>query len=78
VHLQVDVTNEFSFVSHTLMFQKLHVFRGDIVQLLYFVHSFNAFELWFFNNNEVIIILSTMGTHQGNFFHGPLFSLTHF
>jgi hypothetical protein len=62
------------------MLQKLHVVRGDIVQLvhIYFVHSFNAFELWFFSNNEVIIIFSAMGTHQGNFFHEPLFGLTHF
>lgn len=78
MHLQVDVTNEFNFVSHTLMFQKLHVVKGDIVRLLYFVHSFNVFELWYFYNNEVIIILSVMGTHQGNFFHEPLFGLTHF
>ncbi len=32
----------------------------------------------YFYNNEVIIILSAMGTHQGNFFHEPLFGLTHF
>jgi hypothetical protein len=58
------------------MFQKLHVVRGDIVQLLF--HTFNAFELWFFYKGEVIIILLAMGTHQGNFFHEPLFGLTHF
>ncbi len=32
----------------------------------------------FFYNNEVIIILSAVGIHQGNFFHEPLFGLTHF
>jgi len=57
---------------------KLHVVKGDIVRLLYFVHNINALELWFFYNNEVIIILSTMGTHQGNLFREPLFGLTHF
>jgi hypothetical protein len=54
-----------------VIFQELHVTSGDIVQFIPFVHAFYAFEYPMFyshhnHEGDVIIIPSTMGTHQGD------------
>jgi hypothetical protein len=66
-----------------VIFQKFHVVSGDIIQFILFVHAFYAFEFPLFYNHhnhegDVMVIPSTMGTHQGDLLGGALFALTHF
>ncbi len=61
-----------------VIFQKLCTKIGDMIQLIPFVHAFYAFEspLFYSHHNcesEVIVIPSTMGTHQGHPLGGALF-----
>jgi hypothetical protein len=61
----LDVANAFNSVSKRVIFQKLRVTNGDIMQLIPFVHAFYAFEspLFYSHHNregDVTIILSTM------------------
>jgi hypothetical protein len=53
------------------------------MQAIPFLHAFFAFESPLFYNHcnresDVIVIPSTMGTHQGDPLGGTLFALTHF
>jgi len=55
----------------------------QIIQFIPFVHAFYAFECPLFYNHhnyedDVIVIPSTMGTHQGDPLGRALFALTHF
>jgi hypothetical protein len=69
-----------------VIFQKLRATNGDIIQLIRFVRAFYAFEYIMFyshhnHEGDVIVIPSTMGTHQGDLGGrggGALFVLTHF
>jgi hypothetical protein len=77
------MANAFNSMSKEVIFQKLHVKGGDIIQLIPFVHAFYTFEspLFYSHNNDdddVIVIPSTMGTHQGDPLGRALFALTHF
>jgi len=65
------VVDAFNLVSRKVIFQKLCVTGGDIIQLIPFVHAFYAFEsLLFYNHHnhesDVTIIPFAMGTHQGD------------
>jgi len=71
VVLQLDVANAFNSVSKGVIFQKLCVVNGDIIQFIFFVHAFNAFESFMFYSHcncesNVIVIPFTMGIYQGD------------
>jgi hypothetical protein len=75
VVFQLDLTNAFNLVSKWVIFQKLHVGGGDIIQLIPFVRAFYAFECPLFYNHhnyeiDVTIIPFAMGTRQGDPFWG--------
>ncbi len=77
------MANTFILVSRGAIFQELYATSGDIIQLIPFVHAFYVFRSPLFYNHhnhegDVIIILSTMRTYQGNPLGGALFTLTHF
>jgi hypothetical protein len=67
--LQVDVANMFNCMSENIiMSQELQMTRGEIIQLILFVHTFYAFEspLYFILYNwkgDVTIIPMAMGTY---------------
>jgi hypothetical protein len=70
-------------MSRRVIFQKLCIVGGDIIQFIPFVRAFYAFETPLFYNQrnhegDVTIIPFTMGTCQGDFFGGALFALAHF
>jgi hypothetical protein len=71
-------------MSKGVIFQELRVVGGDIIQLIPFVCAFYAFEFPMFYNHhnredDVTIILFTMGIHQGDPWGvGALFILAHF
>jgi hypothetical protein len=71
VVFQLDVTNAFNLLSRKVIFQKFRATSGDIIQFIPFVSAFYAFGSFLFYNhcnceNDVIIIPSTMGIHQGD------------
>jgi hypothetical protein len=75
--------NAFNSVLKKVIFEKLGVANGDIIQLILFVCEFYAFESPLFYNHhncegDVIVIPSSMGIHQGDLLGGTLFVLTHF
>jgi hypothetical protein len=79
----LNVANVFNSVSRIIIFQKLCTTSGGIIQLIPFVCAFYAFESPLFYNHhnrdgEVMVIPSTMGTHQGDPLGGALFALVHF
>ncbi len=81
--LQLDVVNTFNSVSRGVIFQEIYVANGDIIQLMPFVCAFYAFDFLLFYNhhnceNEVTVIPSTMGIHQGEPLGRALFFLAHF
>jgi hypothetical protein len=58
-------------MSNGVIFQEFHVACGDLIQLVPFFRAFYAFESPLFYNHhncegDVIVIPSTMGTHQGD------------
>jgi hypothetical protein len=62
------MANTFNSMSRGVIFQKLHVASGDIMQLIPFVRAFYAFEFPLFYNHhnlddDVVVIPSAMGTH---------------
>ncbi len=68
VVLQLNVINAFNLVSRGVIFQKLCVVGGDIIQIIPFVHAFYAFEFPLFYNHhncegDVVIIPYAMGLH---------------
>jgi hypothetical protein len=70
-------------MSKGVIFQKLCVINRDINQLFFFVRAFHAFEYLLFyshhsHESNLLIIPSTMKTHQGNPLGGALFALAHF
>jgi hypothetical protein len=76
------MVDAFNLVSRKVIFQKLHVVGGDIIQLIPFVCAFYAFESPSFyshynHDDNVVVIPSTMGTHQTSPLRGVLFALTH-
>jgi hypothetical protein len=65
------------------IFLKLHIIGGDIIQLIYFVCAFYAFEFFLFYNHcnhegNDIIIPSAMGTFQSGPSKNTLFALAYF
>jgi hypothetical protein len=69
-------------MSRGIIFQKLRVVGGDIIQLIPFVHAFYAFESSMFyshcnRDGNITIIPFAMGTHQSDFLGGALFALAH-
>jgi len=81
VVLQLDVANTFNSVSNEVIFQELYAACGDIIQLIPFICAFYTFESPLFyshHENDVVIIPSAMGTHQGDFLGEALFALAHF
>jgi hypothetical protein len=83
VVLQLDVAKAFNLVFKRVVFQKLHVTSGDIIQFIPFVHVFYAFESHMFysrhnRESDVTIIPSTMGIRQSDPLKGALFVLAHF
>jgi hypothetical protein len=66
VVLQVDVANTFNSILCEVIFQELHVARGQLILLFHFVHYFYAHQLpLFFGHHslrkKLFIILSFMG-----------------
>ncbi len=62
----MDVAYAFNFMSRGIMFQDLHVIGSHVVQFIFFVHTFYAFEspLYYDHCNhdgDVNVIPSTMG-----------------
>jgi hypothetical protein len=62
----MDVANTFNCISRRVMFQKLHVAKGDITQFIPFVCAFYAFNspLYYSHCNQdgdVNVIPSIMG-----------------
>jgi hypothetical protein len=83
VILQLDMVDAFNLMSKRVIFQKVCVTSGDIIQLIPFVLTLYAFEFPLFYNHHnrdgnVTIISSTMGTHQGDPLRRALFVLAHF
>jgi hypothetical protein len=77
------MVNAFNLVSKGAIFQELHVIGGNIMELIPFVCAFYAFESPLFHSHrnhegDVIVIPSTMGTHEGDPLGGALFALAHF
>jgi len=77
------MTNAFNLVSRGIIFQELHVVSGNIMQLIPFVPTSYAFEfpLFYSHGNhvgDVLVIFSTMGTHEGDPLGRALFALAHF
>jgi hypothetical protein len=69
-------------MSRGVIFQKLLVTSGDIIQFILFVHAFYAFESSMFYNHcnrdgNITVIPFAMGTHQGDILGGVLFALAH-
>jgi hypothetical protein len=69
-------------MSKGVIFLKLRLASGNIIQLILIVHAFYAFEYPMFfshhnHENNITIIPYTMGTHQSNPLGGALFALTH-
>jgi hypothetical protein len=70
-------------MSRGVIFQKLHVVGGDIIQLIPFVSAFYPFESSMFNSHRncdgnITVIPFAMGTRQGDLLGGALFALAHF
>jgi hypothetical protein len=83
VVFQLDVANAINSVSRKVIFQKLRVIGGDIIQFIHFVHAFYAFESPLFYNHcnregDVTIIPFAMETRQGDPLGRALFVLAHF
>jgi len=83
VVFQLDVAKRLYLVWRRVIFQKLRVASGNIIQLIPFVHAFYAFEspMFYSHHNcesDVIVIPSAMGTHQGDPLGRALFTLAHF
>jgi hypothetical protein len=77
------VANAFNLMSRGFIFQELCVVGGDIMQFIPFVRAFYAFEFSLFYSHcnyedDVIVFLFTMGTHQGDPLEGALLALAHF
>jgi hypothetical protein len=58
-------------MSRGVIFQKLCVVGGDVIQFTHFVHALYAFKFpWFYSycnhEGDVTIIPSAMGIHQGD------------
>jgi len=69
-------------MSRGVIFQKLLVTSGDIIQFILFVHAFYAFESSMFYNHfnrdgNITVIPFAMGTRQGDLLKGALFALAH-
>jgi hypothetical protein len=69
-------------VLRRVIFQKLRVESGDIIQFIPFVHVFYTFKFPLFYNHrnhegDVTIIRYAMGTRQINHWGGALFVLVH-
>jgi hypothetical protein len=69
-------------MSRGVIFQKLCVASGDIIQLIPFFRAFYAFESSMFyshrnSDGNIIVIPFAMGTHQGDLLKGALFALIH-
>ncbi len=67
----VHMANGFNSVSKKVIFQEFYVACGDIIQFIPFAHALYVFEFPLFyshyiHESDVIIIPSTMGTHQGD------------
>jgi hypothetical protein len=65
------MANIFNLVLRTIIFQKLHVTNGDIIQLIPFVHAFYAFESPLFyihcdKKCDVIVMPFAMETYQND------------
>ncbi len=73
----LDVTNAFNSMSRGIIFLKLHVAGGDIIQFIPFVHAFQSplFYSHCIHKGDVTIIPSPMGTRQGDPLGGTLFVL---
>jgi len=74
------MANAFNSMSRGVIFQELQVASGNIMQLIPFVHAFYAFEFPLFYNHHncddnVVVIPSAMGTHQGDPLGKALFAL---
>jgi hypothetical protein len=70
VVLQLDV-NAFNSTLRGVIFQKLHATCGDIIQFIFIVCAFYAFEspLFYSHHNhegKVMVISFAMGTRQGD------------
>jgi hypothetical protein len=67
-------------MSRKVAFQELCAIGGDIMQFISFVCAFES-PLFCNHRNcvgDVIVILSTIGSHQGDPLGGALFALAHF
>ncbi len=83
VVIKLDMANVFNLVLRRIIFQNLHAACGDIIQFIPCFHAFYAFESPLFyshhnHENEVTIIPSAMGTHQGGILGGALFVIVRF
>ncbi len=83
VVFQSNMANTFNMVSKEVIFQKLCLVAGDIMQLIPFLRAFYAFEFPLFcdhfnHEGYVIVIPFTMGTHLGDPLGGTLFAVAHF
>jgi hypothetical protein len=77
------MANVFNSMLRGVNFQELCAIGGNIMQLILFVRAFYAFESPLFYKhhkceNNVTVILSTMGICQGDPLGGALFTLVHF
>jgi hypothetical protein len=81
--LQVDIAIAFNIISHRVIFQELHVARGQLFQVIPFIYSSYALQLLFFFSHhslqrKLFIIQLCIGNCHGDPLGGPLFALIHF
>jgi hypothetical protein len=77
------MVNTFNSVLRKVIFQKIHVIDGDIIQFIPFVCAFYAFEspLFYSHRNcegDVTIIPFDRGIRQGDPLGDAIFTVTHF
>ncbi|KAL2608123.1 hypothetical protein R1flu_026696 [Riccia fluitans] len=82
VVLQVDIQNAFNTVSREALFLELCTAIGSLYQLFPFVRSFYAHHLPLYfshcpGEDEVTVLSSESGIHQGDPLGGALFALAH-
>ncbi|KAL2634830.1 hypothetical protein R1flu_006309 [Riccia fluitans] len=80
--LHVDIQNAFNTISREALFHELRATTSSLDQLFPFVHSFYACRspLYFSHRShedEVSLLSSESGTHQGDPLGGALFALAH-
>ncbi len=83
VVFQVNIANVFNIVSCQAIFQELWVLGGQLSQLFPFVRSFYGLQVLLYLSHHsslgvLLVILSFMGTQQGNLLAWLLFVLVHF